>query len=196
VAAVVGQYQFQRYREQSDELWKWFPLPYWQGAAGMGRAVAELDRITREEPGNPFMLLLPAVGTARLRLAQVERSVAALRLLEALRAHAAAHDGRLPESLEDATDLPLSKAGSTAHFEAPVVAERVASAVRGREPDAKHASYEGRVMCFFEIGDGKGTLLRFDYDHPPRPPKPNRVWHLGKVMFNKAYWMTVPKGRV
>jgi len=99
-------------------------------------------------------------------------------------------------ALGDATDLPLSKAGSTAHFEAPVVAERVAAAIIGREPSPKHASYEGNVMCFFEIGDGKGTLLRFDYDHPPRPPKPNRMWHLGKVMFNKAYWLTVPKGRV
>ena len=99
-------------------------------------------------------------------------------------------------ALGDATDLPLSKAGSTAHFEAPIVAERVAAAILGREPAAKHASYEGNVMCFFEIGDGKGTLLRFDYEHPPHPPKPNRVWHLGKVMFNKAYWLTVPKGRV
>jgi len=99
-------------------------------------------------------------------------------------------------ALGDATDLPLSKAGSTAHFEAPIVAERIAAAVLGRAPEANHASYEGNVMCFFEIGDGKGTVLRFDYDHPPRPPKPNRIWHLGKVMFNKAYWMTVPKGRV
>jgi sulfide:quinone oxidoreductase len=99
-------------------------------------------------------------------------------------------------ALGDATDLPLSKAGSTAHFEAPIVAERVAAAVLGREPAAKHASYEGNVMCFFEIGDGKGTLLRFDYDHPPKPPKPNRLWHLGKIAFNKAYWMTVPRGRV
>ncbi len=99
-------------------------------------------------------------------------------------------------ALGDGTDLPLSKAGSTAHFEAPVVAERVAAAVTGRQPSKKHASYEGKVMCFFEIGDGKGTLLRFDYEHPPKPPKPNRVWHLGKVMFNKAYWVTVPKGRV
>ncbi len=33
-------------------------------------------------------------------------------------------------ALGDATDLPLSKAGSTAHFEAPVVAERVAAQVR------------------------------------------------------------------
>jgi sulfide:quinone oxidoreductase len=65
-------------------------------------------------------------------------------------------------AIGDATDLPLSKAGSTAHFEAPVVAERIAAAVERREPDAKHGLYTGRVMCFFEIGDGKGTLLRFD----------------------------------
>jgi sulfide:quinone oxidoreductase len=99
-------------------------------------------------------------------------------------------------ALGDATDLPLSKAGSTAHFEAPIVAERVAATVLGRAPQSKHASYTGRVMCFFEIGDGKGTLLRFDYNHPPRPPRPNRIWHLGKVLFNKTYWHTVPRGRV
>jgi len=99
-------------------------------------------------------------------------------------------------ALGDATDLPLSKAGSTAHFEAPVVAERVAAAVQGREAEGKESIYTGRVMCFFEIGDGKGTLLRFDYTHPPTPPKPNRVWHLGKIVFNKTYWHTVPRGRV
>ena len=99
-------------------------------------------------------------------------------------------------ALGDATDLPLSKAGSTAHFEAPVVAERIAAAIEGRQPAGKHADYEGKVMCFFEIGDGKGTLLQFDYDHPPRPPRPNQLWHLGKIVFNKTYWHTVPKGRV
>ena len=99
-------------------------------------------------------------------------------------------------ALGDATDLPLSKAGSTAHFEAPVVVEGIVAAVEGREPAGKHAAYEGRVMCFFEVGDGKGTLLRFDYDHPPKPPKPNALWHLGKVVFNKTYFHTVPRGRV
>jgi sulfide:quinone oxidoreductase len=99
-------------------------------------------------------------------------------------------------ALGDATDLPLSKAGSTAHFEAPIVVERIVAAVQGRDPSAERANYTGRVMCFFEIGDGKGTLLRFDYDHPPRPPKPNRFWHLGKMVFNKTYWHTVPRGRV
>ena len=99
-------------------------------------------------------------------------------------------------ALGDATDLPLSKAGSTAHFEAPVVVERLTALVEGREPAGKHADYEGKVMCFFEIGDGKGTLLQFDYDHPPKPPTPNHIWHLGKIVFNKTYWHTVPKGRV
>jgi sulfide:quinone oxidoreductase len=99
-------------------------------------------------------------------------------------------------ALGDATDLPLSKAGSTAHFEAPIVAERVAAAIEGREPDVVKGSYTGKVMCFFEVGDGKGTLLQFDYDHPPKPPTPNRLWHLGKLAFNKAYWVTVPRGRV
>jgi sulfide:quinone oxidoreductase len=99
-------------------------------------------------------------------------------------------------ALGDATDLPLSKAGSTAHFEAPVVTERVVAAIEGRQIDHKHGDYLGKVMCFFEIGDGKGTLLQFDYEHPPRPPRPNRLWHLGKIVFNKTYWHTVPKGRV
>ena len=99
-------------------------------------------------------------------------------------------------ALGDATDLPLSKAGSTAHFEAPVVAEGIVAALVGRDPQGKHASYEGRVMCFFEVGDGKGTLLRFDYEHPPQPGAPNHLWHWGKMVFNKTYFHTVPRGRV
>jgi len=99
-------------------------------------------------------------------------------------------------ALGDATDLPLSKAGSTAHFEAPVVAEQVASAVKGIAPDMKTGNYEGNVMCFFETGDNRGTLLQFDYEHPPHPPTPNRLWHYGKLIFNRVYWFTVPQGRV
>ena len=99
-------------------------------------------------------------------------------------------------ALGDATDLPLSKAGSTAHFEAPVVTENIAATIEGRAASGKHASYEGKVMCFFEVGDGKGTLLQFDYEHPPKPPKPNQLWHLGKIVFNKTYFHTVPRGRV
>ena len=96
-------------------------------------------------------------------------------------------------AIGDATDLPISKSGSTAHFEAPVVASRIASVVRGTAP---MAAYEGRVMCFLEIGEGRATTLRFDYKHPPVPPQPSRLWHWAKWAFNRAYWVTVPQGRV
>lgn len=96
-------------------------------------------------------------------------------------------------AMGDATNLPISKSGSTAHFEAPVVASRIASLVRGTAP---RTAYEGRVMCFLETGYGKATALRFDYENPPTPPQPNRAWHWAKWMFNRLYWETVPQGRI
>ena len=96
-------------------------------------------------------------------------------------------------ALGDATNLPISKSGSTAHFEAPVIASRIASLVKGTAPKT---NYGGRVMCFLETGDGKATSLRFDYEHPPVPPKPNRAWHVAKWLFNRLYWETVPQGRL
>lgn len=96
-------------------------------------------------------------------------------------------------AIGDATDLPISKSGSTAHFEAPVVASRIASLIRGTAP---RAAYGGRVMCFLETGGGKATILRFDYEVPPTPPPPSRVWHAAKWTFNRLYWTTVPQGRI
>jgi sulfide:quinone oxidoreductase len=96
-------------------------------------------------------------------------------------------------ALGDCTNLPISKSGSTAHFEAPVIASRIASLVRGSAPKT---NYGGRVMCFLETGGRKATVLRFDYEHPPAPPQPNNVWHMAKWMFNRLYWETVPQGRL
>jgi sulfide:quinone oxidoreductase len=96
-------------------------------------------------------------------------------------------------AIGDATDLPISKSGSTAHFEAPVVASRITSLVRRTAPKE---SYGGRVMCFLEVGGRKSTVLRFDYEHPPVPPKPSWHWHAAKWMFNRLYWNTVPQGRI
>ena len=96
-------------------------------------------------------------------------------------------------AMGDATNLPISKSGSTAHFQAPVVASRIASLVRGSAPKT---NYGGRVMCFLETGNRKATVLRFDYEHPPAPPQPNLLWHSAKWMFNRMYWETVPQGRL
>jgi sulfide:quinone oxidoreductase len=96
-------------------------------------------------------------------------------------------------AMGDATNLPISKSGSTAHFEAPVVASRIASLIRGSNPKT---NYRGRVLCFLETGNGRATVLRFDYEHPPMPPRPGRAWHVAKWMFNRLYWETVPQGRI
>jgi len=96
-------------------------------------------------------------------------------------------------AIGDATNLPISKSGSTAHFEAPVVASRIASLIKGTAPKT---NYGGRVMCFVETGNRKATVLRFDYEHPPAPPRPNSMWHVAKWMFNRVYWGVVPQGRL
>jgi sulfide:quinone oxidoreductase len=99
-------------------------------------------------------------------------------------------------ALGDATDLPVSKSGSAAHFEAKVVASRIEADVRGEEPDPKHGVYTGEVMCFLETGQNHATQLVFDYEHPPRPPRPSLYYHMEKQLFNRAYWHIVPQGHV
>ncbi len=96
----------------------------------------------------------------------------------------------------DASDLPTSKTGSTAHFEAPRVAEQIVAAVEGRVPNPVRSRYRGLVICPFEVGGGKATVLVFDYDRPPKPLRPNRVWHAATWLFNRTYWFTVKNGRL
>ena len=57
----------------------------------------------------------------------------------------------------DATDLPVSKSGSAAHFEAKVVAHRLMAEIRDE------ATYDGEVMCFLETGQNKATQLVLNY---------------------------------
>ncbi|HSO94040.1 MAG TPA: FAD/NAD(P)-binding oxidoreductase, partial [Candidatus Dormibacteraeota bacterium] len=96
-------------------------------------------------------------------------------------------------AIGDATNLPISKSGSTAHFEAPVVASQIAARIHGT---TARENYGGRVMCFLETGHRQATTIRFDYDHPPVSPRPSPLWHYAKWAFNRAYWVTVPQGRV
>ncbi|HEU5370486.1 MAG TPA: FAD/NAD(P)-binding oxidoreductase [Ktedonobacterales bacterium] len=99
-------------------------------------------------------------------------------------------------ALGDVTDLPVSKSGSAAHFEATVVAERLSATVRMRAVNPREGCYDGRVMCFMETGYAQATRIEFDYEHPPVPPKPGWFSHLEKTLFNKACWYLVPPARV
>ena len=65
-------------------------------------------------------------------------------------------------ALGDATDLPLSKAGSTAHFEAPVVTERIAAAIEGRAPgpQARRLPRQGHVLLRDRRRQGHAAAVR------------------------------------
>lgn len=87
----------------------------------------------------------------------------------------------------DATNLPVSKAGSVAHFEAEVVSENIAAEIKGYPPTAV---YTGKAFCFIETGFEEATYIWFDYYTPPMPVKPNKFVHWMKMAYNKAYWLT------
>ncbi|AIY89586.1 NAD(P)/FAD-dependent oxidoreductase [Geoglobus acetivorans] len=90
-------------------------------------------------------------------------------------------------ALGDATNLPVSKAGSVAHFQAEVVAENLAAEIEGIEPTAM---FNGKAFCFIETGWEEATYIWFDYFTPPRPVLPSKFVHFVKMAYNKAYWLT------
>lgn len=90
-------------------------------------------------------------------------------------------------ALGDITDVPTSKAGSAAHYQAGVVADRVASAVRGQTPTT---TYDGRTLCFVEAGLEEATFVSFDYDLDPVVRPPSQFVHWAKLAYNESYWLT------
>jgi len=106
--------------------------------------------------------------------------------------------------LGDASDIPTSKAGSVAHFEAEILTENILSFIAG-EPLKQE--FDGHANCFVETGDGKALLIDFNYTHEPvegtfplpgigplRLLKENRMNHMGKLAFRWIYWNMLLKG--
>ncbi len=104
----------------------------------------------------------------------------------------------------DATDLPSSKAGSVAHFQADILFENFLSAIEGRPLRAK---FDGHANCYIESGFGKGILIDFNYDTEPLPGKfplpgigpfslleETKMNHYGKMMFRWMYWNLLLRG--
>jgi hypothetical protein len=106
---VVLLYSVREYHRLQDDLFRWADLPYWQAAPGLARAERQLrqERADLTE-GVPYAsLLLPAVQKVFLAQARADRRIAALRCVEAIRLYAAAHDGQLPQQLNDITAVPI-----------------------------------------------------------------------------------------
>lgn len=88
----------------------------------------------------------------------------------------------------DTTNLPVSKTGSAAHFEAEVISENIASIIKIGTPVTE---YDGKVYCFIEAGHDKATYANFNYLNPPDLKAPNKSMHWFKMSYNKMYWTSV-----
>lgn len=107
VLQVVAAYIMDGYRRVADEGFKWFYVDcaaFRSQGSPMERAVMAASK--RKDAWLATMLL-PAVSRAYEHQTLLQRRVNALQTMEALRMHAAAHDGELPASLTDAGLVPV-----------------------------------------------------------------------------------------
>lgn len=108
-------------------------------------------------------------------------------------------------ALGDAAALPISKAGSVAHFAVDVFVENFLDHIAGRPMERK---FDGHANCFVESGAGKALLIDFNYDTEPLPGmyplpgigplsllKETRLNHVGKLAFRPIYWLMLLPGR-
>jgi hypothetical protein len=109
VPQVVLLYTMQFYNEARDDIFKWTYFPYDDSQKFAKQSEQRLRQIARnrEEVIPLASLLLPALYAAKTAEARIERDLAALQILEALRLYAADHDGKLPDRLADITEVPL-----------------------------------------------------------------------------------------
>jgi hypothetical protein len=113
---VVALWAYRDYRDAWQEYVKWLAVPrfarekgYKQARERLRQASERLDEcvltggvLTKLGLGpSPYEKVFEAVH-------RTDRSFAFLRCVEAIRLHAANHDGRLPASLEEITDVPAS----------------------------------------------------------------------------------------
>ena len=108
-------------------------------------------------------------------------------------------------AIGDATNVPASKAGSVAHFEAEILTENILRYIKG-EPLKEE--FDGHANCFIETGHGKALLIDFNYTHEPvtgtfpfpgvgplKLLKESHMNHMGKLAFRWIYWNMLLTGK-
>ncbi|NNG16910.1 MAG: NAD(P)/FAD-dependent oxidoreductase [Gemmatimonadales bacterium] len=108
-------------------------------------------------------------------------------------------------AIGDATNVPASKAGSVAHFEAEILEHNVRLFLQ--DTPLEHG-FDGHANCFIETGFKKALLIDFNYNVEPLPGKfplpgigplpllkESRLNHVGKMLFRWIYWNMLLPGR-
>jgi len=104
----------------------------------------------------------------------------------------------------DATNLPASKAGSVAHFQAETLTDNILLYIAGQPLKEE---FDGHANCFIETGNNKALLIDFNYTHEPvegtfpiagigplKLLKESVFNHWGKLAFRWIYWNMLLKG--
>lgn len=104
----------------------------------------------------------------------------------------------------DATNVPASKAGSVAHFEAETLTDNILLYINGYKLKEE---FDGHANCFIETGNNKALLIDFNYDQEPvhgtfpfskigplKLLKESIFNHWGKLAFRWIYWNMLLKG--
>jgi len=104
----------------------------------------------------------------------------------------------------DTTNVPTSKAGSVAHYQAYTLVDNLLREIDGYAPKSK---FDGHATCFLASGFEKAILLDFNYKVEPLPGKfpfpgmgpfsllqESLSNHWGKMMFRWVYWNLMMKG--
>lgn len=104
----------------------------------------------------------------------------------------------------DATNVPASKAGSVAHFQAETLTDNIELYIKGLPLKEE---FDGHANCFIETGHNKALLIDFNYETEPvrgnfpfsiigplKLLKESIFNHWGKLAFRWIYWNMLLKG--
>jgi hypothetical protein len=105
VVMIESVREYERFR---DDLFKWMALPYAEARPGLLRVDKQLRELRARHKGIPIAAtMLPAILKVHTVTTRLDRRIAALRCIEAIRLYAAAHDGKLPATLDDVKEVPI-----------------------------------------------------------------------------------------
>jgi hypothetical protein len=103
---VLGEFYFHQYQISFDDAYVLRDLPYPALMARAAAVHAESEKLHEQQRANPFLPVFD-LRDAALRVGVVDRQLAALAAVEAIRAYAAANMGNLPARLEDVVETPV-----------------------------------------------------------------------------------------
>jgi len=103
-------YILRSFHDQIDDMAKYYGLPYPQAIVGLDAVAKHYRDATKNIPKEFNIgehLLVASIRGGKIAEVRLDREIAVLRVLEALRIYGASHTGKLPERLSDITEVPI-----------------------------------------------------------------------------------------